>query len=125
MRDALYIALDKWDDFLCEPGDRQCQPDLFEQLVDVRPNLARIAVPEALLQSEVATLPNILRYFFHLEVLFIIVDAQPDLQPADKNKRCSGGGSLRAHREGRSSGTTVAALILGIASTSSMKPCTS
>ena len=30
MRDALYVALDKWHDFLCEPDDRQSQPDLFE-----------------------------------------------------------------------------------------------
>ena len=87
MRDALYVALDKWDDFLWEPDDRQFQPDLFEQLVDIKSNLTRIAVPEALLRSEVATLPEMFRYFFHLKVLFIIVGAQPDLQTADNDTR--------------------------------------
>lgn len=85
MRDALYIALDKWDDFLCEPDDRQSQPDLFERLVDIKSDLTCIAVPDALLRSEVATLPEIFRYFFHVKVLFIIVDAQPDLQSADND----------------------------------------
>lgn len=87
MRDALYIVLDKWDDFLCEPDDRLSQPDLFEQLVDIKPDLTRIAVPEALLLSEVATLSEMFRYFFHLKVLFIIVDAQPDLQSADNDMK--------------------------------------
>ena len=85
--DALYIALDKWDDFLCEPDDRRFQPDLFEQLVDIKPDLTRIAVPEALLRSEVATLPEMFQYFFHLEVLFVVVDAQPDLQAADNDMK--------------------------------------
>ena len=87
LRDALYIALDKWDDFLCEPEDRLSQSDLFEQLVDIKSDLTRIAVPEALLRSEVATLPEIFRNFFHLKVLCIIVDAQPDLQSADNDAK--------------------------------------
>jgi len=74
MRDALYITLDKWDDFLREPDDRLFQPDLFEQPVGIESDLTRIAVPEALLRSEVATLPEMFQYFFNLKVLFIIVD---------------------------------------------------
>ncbi|MCJ1365048.1 hypothetical protein MMC16_004167 [Acarospora aff. strigata] len=85
MRDALYIALDQWDDFLYEPENRQFQPDLIEHLVDTKPDLTRIAVPEVLLRSEFATLSEMFRYFFHLKVLFIIVDAQPDLQSADND----------------------------------------
>ncbi|KAI4128809.1 MAG: hypothetical protein LQ347_004030 [Umbilicaria vellea] len=87
MRDTLYVALDKWDDFLCEPDDRLSQPDLFEQLVDIKPDVTRIAVPEVLLQSEVATLPEMFRYFSNLKVLYIIVDAQPDLQSADNDMK--------------------------------------
>lgn len=83
MRDALYLALDKWDDFLCEPDDRQFQPNLFEKLVDIKPDLTCIAMPEALLRNEVTTISEMFRYFFHVEVLLIIVDAQPDLQSAD------------------------------------------
>ena len=83
MRDALYVALDKWDDFLCEPDDRLSQPDLFEQLVDNKSDLTRIAVPVALLRSDVASLTEMFRYLFNLKVLLIIVDPQPDLQSAD------------------------------------------
>lgn len=85
MRDALYIALDKWDDFLFEPYARQFQPDLFEQLVDIKSYLTRIAVPKALLRSKVATFPGMFQYFSHLEVLLIVVDAQPELQSADND----------------------------------------
>ena len=85
MRDALYIALEKWDDFLCEPDDRLSQQDLFEQLVDIKSDPTRIAVPGALLRSEVVTLHEIFRYFFLLKVLFIIVDAPPDLLSAEND----------------------------------------
>lgn len=83
MHDALYIALDKWDDFLCEPNDRLSEPDLIQQLVDIKSDLTHIAVPEALLRSEVASLPEMFQYYFQLKVLFIVADAQPDLQSAD------------------------------------------
>ena len=82
MRDALYVALDRWDDFLCEPDDRLSLPDLFEQLVDNKSDLTRIAVPVALLKSELASLSEMFRYFFNLKALFVVVDPQPDLQPA-------------------------------------------
>lgn len=85
MRDALYVALDKWYDFLCEPNDRRFEPDLFEQLVGFKSDLTRIAVPEALLPSNVTLLSEMFQYFFNLKVLFIIVDAQPDLQSADND----------------------------------------
>ena len=83
MRDALYIELNKWTDFLCEPDDRRFQPDLYEQLLDIKTDLTQIAVPEVLLQSEVATLPEMLRHFFNLKVLLIVVNAQPDLRSGD------------------------------------------
>lgn len=83
MRDALYVALDKWDDFLCEPDDRLLQPDLFDQLVDTKSDLTHIAVPIALLRSEATSLPEMFRHLFNLKVLLIIVDPQPDLQSAD------------------------------------------
>ena len=84
--DALYIAFDKWNDFCCEPYDRLFQSDLFGQIVNVTgPDLTRIAVPEALLRSEVATLSEIFEWFFRLAVIFIIVDAQPHLQLENDN----------------------------------------
>ena len=87
MRDALYVALDKWDDFLHEPDNRRFQSDLFEQLVNIESDLKRIAVPEALLRSEITTLSEMFQNFFNLKVLFIIVNAQPDLQPVDNDMK--------------------------------------
>lgn len=82
MHDALYVALDKWDDFLREPVDRTFEADLFEKLIDLGPDLQCIAVPEALLRNEevVATLSEMFQCFFRLKVLLIVVDPQPDPQ---------------------------------------------
>lgn len=85
MRDALYVALDEWDDFLLEPDDRFFQPDLFDQLVNTKSNLTRIAVPIALLRSDVTSIPEVFRHLLNLKVLLIIVDPQLDLQSADDN----------------------------------------
>ena len=87
MRDAVYIALDKWDYFLCEPYDRQFQPDVYEQLINIETDITRIAVPQALLQSEAATIPEIFLWFLNLKVLLIVVDAQPDLQSTDNDMK--------------------------------------
>ena len=90
MRDALYVSLDKWDDFLSEPGDRLFGPYLSEQLVDMISDIRRIAVPEALLWSEamrVAWLADIFQYYFNVNVLFVVVDPQPDLQSMDDDLR--------------------------------------
>ena len=85
--DALYITPEQWDNFLYEPEDRQFQPDLLEKLVDVKTDLTRIAMSEALLQKEATTLPEISQYFFQLEALYIVVDAQPDLHSVDNDMK--------------------------------------
>ena len=88
MRDALYVPLDQWDDFLCEPADRSTEPDLIEQLVDIKPGITRIAVPQALIERRnVRKMHGIFQYFFHLEALFVVVDAQPDLQSMDNDMK--------------------------------------
>lgn len=87
MRDALYVALDKWDDFLREPDDRLFERDLIDELVDSKPDLTLLAVPIALLRNEVASLVEMFRYHCNLKVLLIIVDPQPDLQSADKDAK--------------------------------------
>ena len=90
MRDALHVSLDKWDDFLSEPDDRLFEPDLSGQLVDIKSDIRRIAVPEALLRNEltsVAWLADIFQYFFNVNVLFVVVDPQPDLQSTDDDPR--------------------------------------
>lgn len=87
MRDALYIALDKWDDVFNEYYDRQHEPDMFEQVIQIGVDLTRIAVPEALLRSEDPALHELFWLFPRLEVLFIIFDAQPDLQSTDNDMK--------------------------------------
>ncbi|PNY23531.1 Uncharacterized protein TCAP_06526 [Tolypocladium capitatum] len=80
VHDALYVALDKFNDFCCEPYDRLFQPDLVDQGVSSSPDVTRIAIPEALLRSEDTTLHQVTEWFPRLAVIFIVVDAQPDLE---------------------------------------------
>ncbi|KAM0800501.1 hypothetical protein BDR22DRAFT_852066 [Usnea florida] len=82
-RDALYIPLDQWDNFLGEPNDRLSQPDLFGQFSFYNSDLTRVAVPAALLRSKAASLPEIFRFHYHLKVLLIVVDPPPDPRPTD------------------------------------------
>ena len=84
--DALYIANDQWDDFLRDPVDRHFQPDLLDQFVGIRCCISRIAISEALLRSEIATLCEIFEYFIRSRTILIIVDTQPDLQSADNDR---------------------------------------
>ncbi len=85
MRDALYIPLEKWDDFLREPYDRQSEPDLLDKLLDCRSDMIRIAVPEALIRNEGETLPEIFQWSFNLRQLLIVADTQPELRSMDND----------------------------------------
>ena len=76
--DAIYVPLDRWHDFDREPHERLWQPDLHGKLVNMGPNLWRIAVPEALLQSGGDSLSDILDSYFSLRALFVVAGAQPD-----------------------------------------------
>ncbi len=49
--------------------------------------MKRITVPEAHLRSEVLPLAGIFGYYFGLEVVFIIADAPPDLQPTENDMK--------------------------------------
>lgn len=85
--DVLYVPLDSWDEFLSERVDRQYKPDLFEQIVDIKTSITRIAVPEALFRCENPGLAETFEHFSHLETLFVIIDPQLDLQPADTDTK--------------------------------------
>jgi hypothetical protein len=84
MRNALYVPLNKWEDFLCDPIDRTFQPDFKEQHFGTRTELKRLAVPKELLWSEhlAATLAEVFQYFFMIKELLIIIKGQLDLQSA-------------------------------------------
>ncbi|KND89057.1 hypothetical protein TOPH_06261 [Tolypocladium ophioglossoides CBS 100239] len=83
VRDALYIAPDKLNDFCLELYDRMSEPDISELIVSIGPDLTRFAMPEALLWSERNMMPQIFEFFSRLAKLFIIVDAQPDFEDND------------------------------------------
>jgi hypothetical protein len=112
IHNALYIALDKWDEFICEPDDRCYQPDMVEKLIHIQAaGITRIAMPEALFRGEgevaaalaeliVITIPLSFlylcfsdlrelqdRWFGLVEVLFILVDTPLDLQPANNGMK--------------------------------------
>ena len=77
LRDALYVASDKWDDFVHEVDDRTSEPDLYEQLVDVRSEVECIAIPQVLLEREKETLCEIFQNFGSVRVVFIVVGQEP------------------------------------------------
>ncbi|KAI9777874.1 MAG: hypothetical protein M1835_005119 [Candelina submexicana] len=81
--DALYIPPDKWDEFLREPDDQLFHPDILDQLVTTVTHITRIAVPEALLRNEGTILSEMFQNYFNVKELFVVVDAQPDLQSVD------------------------------------------
>lgn len=85
MCDALYVAPDKWDDFLDEPHDRLFEPDHFGQHIQTHPALRYLAVPEAHFQS--GDLGGIFEYFHGVQVLLIVIGAQPDLQSINDSKK--------------------------------------
>lgn len=85
VRDVLYVPLDKVDEFIHEPIDRQFEPDLFGRMLDVQPNVRHIAVPEALLQSDPAALCEIFDLFYYPRMFFIIIDTEPDWNESSMN----------------------------------------
>ncbi|KAI9722706.1 MAG: hypothetical protein M1812_001637 [Candelaria pacifica] len=100
IRDALYIPVDKWNDFLREPDDRLFQPDLVDQLVDTKSDITRIAVPEALLRKEAGMLSEVFRHFFNLEELVVIGDVQPDLRSMDEDSKAQRPWEFESTQEG-------------------------
>ncbi|KAH8653601.1 hypothetical protein BX600DRAFT_471233 [Xylariales sp. PMI_506] len=82
-RDVIYVALDEWLAFIMEPHDRLSQPDLVDRFVVIKPQVRHIAVPEALLRDEADMLRPLFLYFFNMESLYVVVDPQPRLPPAE------------------------------------------
>ncbi|KJZ79182.1 hypothetical protein HIM_01333 [Hirsutella minnesotensis 3608] len=82
--DTIYIPLNQWNDFLCEPLDRLFEPDLIQRNVGCpAPAFTRIAIPEALLQDEADLFSDIFHWYSSLQKLFIVISTPPDLLPED------------------------------------------
>ncbi|KAI0880279.1 uncharacterized protein GGS22DRAFT_175631 [Annulohypoxylon maeteangense] len=86
-RDGLFVPYDKWDEFRCEPDDRLWEPDLYGKLVSIETDPTCIAIPEELFRKEEALISEMLRYFYHIEVLLVVVGEQPAPLPADTTER--------------------------------------
>ncbi|KAI1489986.1 hypothetical protein F5X96DRAFT_679405 [Biscogniauxia mediterranea] len=83
-RDALYVPVGEWDEFIAEPLERSFEPDLIERHLDVVPHVTRLAVPEVLLERHMRSLDEMFQNFFCLEVLLVVLlDASPDLPDAE------------------------------------------
>ena len=84
MYDAVYVAPDQWNEFLISSLERGYEPDLFDKMHDVHPNIVHLAVPEALLlQYDDGTGRDPFSDFFDcywwVKVLFVVLgDAQPE-----------------------------------------------
>ncbi|KAI0023024.1 hypothetical protein F4780DRAFT_777147 [Xylariomycetidae sp. FL0641] len=89
-RDALYVPLDAWDQFLNEPVHRQTRPDLSDRLVDLLSPITRLAVPEAVLHRHIPELPEIFLYYFHVRELAVVFHELPS-HDGGARPGCGGG----------------------------------
>lgn len=99
-RDALYVGLGQWDDFITEPSDRCSEPDLVERLVTVATDVRRVAVPEELLPREGAWLAEVFQYCDRIEALLVVVDEQPHVRSADEGRKVQHWWEYESTREG-------------------------
>ncbi|RHZ53849.1 hypothetical protein CDV55_100260 [Aspergillus turcosus] len=80
-QDVLYVPLDQWDGFLCEPYDRMFSPELLDQCVSTYAlRLGGIAVPEAQVSGNADVLHQLFEWPYCPAVLYVIVDTPPDLR---------------------------------------------
>lgn len=84
--DVLYISMDDIGGFIIEPFDRLDEPDLSGQCVFVGPDVRQIAVPAALFQDDVSSLPELFEWYSALKGLFIVVDPQPCWKNYDRQQ---------------------------------------
>lgn len=86
--DMLYVSLDRWTDFLCEPSDRAFEPDLVgRNLTCSELAVKNIAVHAELLRSHGDEISGMLYEYYGLTKMFIILNLAPDLQPASNDTR--------------------------------------
>ncbi|KAJ3541799.1 hypothetical protein NM208_g2437 [Fusarium decemcellulare] len=78
-RDVLFIALDKMIDIELDPVNRMEQPDLEGRSVTTHPNIRHFAIPEAAFRSD-DSLRHLMDWYCGLNVLFVLVGAQPDFE---------------------------------------------
>ncbi|KAF4225144.1 hypothetical protein CNMCM6457_008502 [Aspergillus fumigatiaffinis] len=111
--DVLYVPLDQWDGFLCEPYDQMFTPEWTGQSVSTYAlELGVIAVPEAQVYSNPAVLHEMFEWPYRPAVLYVVLDSPPDLRleyaGANVQRRwevrtCPGGSLFYTWKDGRGS----------------------
>jgi hypothetical protein len=86
VRDALYVGLDQWSDFLNDPHDRFFQPEFLNRNITVEAHIWHLAVPLALLKTEHG-LSTMFGWFDQMRVLYVIVNPQPAFPVTKNNNR--------------------------------------
>ncbi|KAK2872086.1 hypothetical protein FQN49_002565 [Arthroderma sp. PD_2] len=82
VHDTLYVPSDKWEEFVNEPFDHWSGP-IDRNFFCEGTAFARLALPEALLQTMDNLFPDFCYNYFTIKKLFIIVGAQLDIQPEE------------------------------------------
>ncbi|KAM0292359.1 hypothetical protein ACHAO9_003337 [Fusarium lateritium] len=75
--DALYLPIDKLEEFDTEPSDRQFEEDMINRHVGVVPYLRHFAISEEFFNSSEFFLEG-LDWFIHLETIYVVIGQQPD-----------------------------------------------
>ncbi|PWY82087.1 hypothetical protein BO70DRAFT_379630 [Aspergillus heteromorphus CBS 117.55] len=71
--DAMYVSLERWTEFICEPFDRQFEPDLLNRNLGCpAPEVRRIAVPRALLWVEKDPFAEFWHWFGGVSSVFLV-----------------------------------------------------
>jgi hypothetical protein len=78
--DTLYIDIDTWTDFIEEPSEIDAGHPVYNREFTIRPNVTRIAIPEAFLSSKHAgELVWLHEDYKWITTLLVIIDTSPDL----------------------------------------------
>ncbi|KAJ8062850.1 hypothetical protein OCU04_008105 [Sclerotinia nivalis] len=82
-RDILYVPLEQWDEFYVEPYDRSFEEDMIDISHGTFSEVTRLAVPEELFDKDINALEELSRYYYSIEVLYIIIDTPAELRSVD------------------------------------------
>ncbi|KAM0234997.1 hypothetical protein ACHAP5_009859 [Fusarium lateritium] len=77
--DALYLPIDKLEDFLTEPLDRHFEEDMINRQVDMVPYIRRFAISEDFFYNEEFVLDAWV-WFHNMNIIYVVVGQQPDDQ---------------------------------------------
>jgi 2EXR family len=88
VRDAIYVPIKLWNEFLQEPAYRLNQADIEGRSFTMVGGIWHLAVPETLkiTEHDILALFDELQYYPEIRALYIVLDPQPDLDSIDINR---------------------------------------